>query len=201
MIADSEELHGGMVQGADGNHLLGVPLVEQQVDEEAEKDESNDLQNVEEHLDFFEMEVRRLLKKQYPDDNVEEEISKSVEEPIENEKHFVEEFSLGDDVSLEVDESEYLPGTLEITGEMSTRKDDAEEEEKRSTENENSTEKMELDEEEDEEMTGRKRRRLSSSPLSHRHVKVARFNEVDVMKEEKETKLWLPLPTNNCCIQ
>ena len=249
--------------------------------EDAEKDECNDLQIVDEHVDFFKMEVISLLKKHYPNDNVEKEISKSAEEPIEKEKHPVEEPPFGDDVFLEVDEPEHPPGTLasdtppdelselsEIewfdlicetehdSGSMQEtakyedelaketleqekleqekleqeklEKEKLEKEklehekleqqklEQKRLEKENLRDemepeleggdirKMDMDEEEDEKMTGRKRRRSSSSPVSHRHAKMARSNEADAMKEEKEAKrakLWPPLPTNNCCIQ
>ena len=139
---------------------------------EEEEEEDLVLADVEETVDFFEMEVRGLLKKHYPDEV--EEISKSVDEPIENEEvvdeleedmfkeisyvsfdmPIVDEFCYDQEVSLEVeeiaetDECEYLPGTLEITGEMPETKDEdmkvAEEEDL----TENASEEVELTESE-----------------------------------------------------
>ena len=135
--------------------------ISKSVDKPSEKLEEDVLKEINDVDSDFEMEVRGLLKKHYPHEDA-EEISKSVDKPIEkleedvleeiNDVSFdsfpiVDEFSFDQEVSLEVEESEYLPGTLEITVEMQTTEDEQIKEiEEESTEND--SKEIELTEEE-----------------------------------------------------
>ena len=123
----------GLLEEAEEEKANDSSLLEELCHEEEEEDLV--LADVEETVDFFEVEVRGLLKKHYPEDV--EEISTSVDEPIDNkevddlEEEMFKEISyvsftmpivesFDQEVSLEIeetDEAEYLPGTLEITGE------------------------------------------------------------------------------------